>query len=67
MSRSQRMLVAVAGVIGVLLCLALTVYYATGAPGHPRGKHMILFIALAVVSALVSWFAYPSGAARDRL
>jgi hypothetical protein len=47
------------GVAGVILCLVITAYYATAAPGHPRIKHMLLFLFLAGASALFAWFSLP--------
>ena len=47
------------GVLGVILCLLITAYYATAAHGHPRVKHMLLFLALAGASALYAWFSLP--------
>lgn len=61
MTRSQRWLLVAAGIAGVVLFAALAVYYAAAADGHPRVKHMILFLGLTVISALVAWFALPEG------
>lgn len=67
LTRQQRLMAVAAGVVGIILFAALTVYYAAAATGHPRVKHMILFIVLAVLSAIVAWFAWPSdSAARGR-
>ena len=54
------------GIAGVVLCFLIVVYYGTAAHGHPRVKHMILFLALAGAAALYAWFSLPprdSGAA----
>ncbi len=64
MSRSQSLLLVAAGIIAAILFLLLTVYFGAFAAGHPRAKHMLLFIVLAVVSLLVAWFAYPKAEAR---
>ena len=56
---ARRKLQAVLGMVGVGVFLALTIYYATAADGHPRVKHILLFIGLAAVSGLVSWFSFP--------
>ena len=50
----------------IVVFAVLTVYYGVAASGHPRAKHMVLFIALAVLSALVAWFAWPADAAESR-
>ena len=42
-----------------LLFILAAVYYAAAADGHPRVKHVILFIGLAVVSGLAAWFTLP--------
>ena len=61
MTRSQRLAVMAASALGFVVFIALTIYYATAATGHPRVKHMILFIVLAALSAIVAWFALPEG------
>jgi hypothetical protein len=61
LTRGQRLLLTALGILLALIFLALTVYWAVAAPGHPRVKHMLLFIVLAVLSALVAWFAFPTG------
>jgi hypothetical protein len=60
-SRSQRLALVAAGIVVAIICLALTVYFGVAAAGHPRAKHMLLFIVLAIVGALIAWFAYPAG------
>lgn len=60
LTRQQRLLLVVAGVLACIVFVVLTIYYGTAATGHPRVKHMILFIVLAVLSLLVSWFAWPA-------
>lgn len=52
LSRSQRWLLAAAGIVAALIFLALTFYFGAAALGHPRFKHMLLFIVLAVASVL---------------
>jgi hypothetical protein len=49
-----------AGALALVVFLALTVYYGVAATGHPRVKHMVLFIVLAALSAIVAWFAWPT-------
>ena len=66
LSRSQRLALVAAGVVFAVACLVLTVYWTVAATGHPRPKHMLLFFVLAVVGALVAWFAYPSGPESSR-
>ncbi|MGI8550670.1 MAG: hypothetical protein ACR2PL_07765 [Dehalococcoidia bacterium] len=66
LSRSQRQLLVLAGIVAAVLFLALTVYYGVAATGHPRAKHMVLFIVLAACSALVAWFAAPGGMAQGQ-
>lgn len=61
MTRTQRWLLVAAGIAGIILFLALTVYFGTAAVRAPRVKHMILFIVLAGGSGLVAWFALPEG------
>lgn len=61
MTRSQRWLLVVAGVVAAIIFLALTVYFGVAAAGYPRFKHMLLFIVLAAASALVAWFSLPEG------
>jgi hypothetical protein len=56
------MLVVIAAIIAAVIFLLLTIYFGAVAGGHPRVKHMILFIALAVISLLVAWFTYPKSA-----
>jgi hypothetical protein len=64
LTRQQRLLLVAAGVIACIVFIILTIYWGTAAPGHPRVKHMILFIVLAVLSLLVSWFAWPAEGTR---
>lgn len=59
MTRSQSMLLVLAAVIAAIIFLLLTVYFGAMAAGHPRFKHMLLFVVLAVLSLLVAWFAFP--------
>jgi hypothetical protein len=59
------MLQAVSGAAGCVLFIALTVYFATAANGAPRVKHIILFVALALISALVVWFSTPPAGRPD--
>lgn len=63
-SRTQRWLLVVAGTVAAVVFVALTVYFAAAAPGHPHAKHMLLFIVLALASALVAWFSLPEGIAQ---
>ncbi len=49
----------VAAVVLCFLFVLAAVYYATAANGHPRFKHVLLFIALAGLSALAAWFTLP--------
>ncbi len=56
---ARRKLQAILGMLGAGVFFAIALYYATAADGHPRFKHMLLFIGLAAVSALVSWFSFP--------
>ena len=65
LSRTQRWLLVAAGAVAALIFLALLVYFAAAAPGHPRIKHMLLFIVLAAASALVAWFSLPEGIAQS--
>lgn len=60
-SSRQRLALFAAGVIAATVFIALSIDFATTAAHAPRGKHLILFVAHAVVSALVAWFAYPAG------
>jgi len=66
MTRSQRWMLVFAGIVGALVFLALTIYFAVAATGHPRVKHMVLFVILAAVSALISWFSLPEGMLQSR-
>jgi hypothetical protein len=59
MTRTQRLWLVAASVLGFIVFIALTIYYAAAASGHPRVKHMVLFIALAVLSLIVAWFSMP--------
>ena len=63
-THAQRWLAVAGGIIATILFLGLTVYYATAASGHPRLKHIILFIFLAAASALLAWFSLPEGVAQ---
>ena len=62
MDRSQSRLIAVAGLAAAVIFVLLLIYYGVAAAGHPHVKHMILFLFLALVSLLVSWFSYPKAA-----
>lgn len=62
MQRNQSWLLVVAGIVAAIIFVALTVYFGAAATDHPRVKHMILFIVLAIVSLLVVWFSYPKRA-----
>jgi hypothetical protein len=42
-----------------LFFVLVALYFATAADGHPRVKHVLLFLGLAVVSALAAWFTLP--------
>ncbi len=55
---SDRLKTAGAVALSFLFILA-AVYYATAANGHPRVKHVLLFIGLAGLSALAAWFTLP--------
>jgi hypothetical protein len=63
MTRNQGLFVVVGGIVAAIIFLLLTVYFGVAAAGHPHVKHMILFVLLAAVSLLVSWYAYPKHAA----
>jgi len=63
MNRNQTWLLVAAGIVAALIFAALTVYFGAAAADHPRTKHMILFLALTVLSLLVVWFSYPKRAA----
>ncbi len=65
LTRQQRLLLVTAGVLACIVFAVLTIYFGTAATGHPRVKHMILFIVLAVLSLLVAWFAWPAQDARN--
>ena len=54
----NRLKTAGALVLSLLFILA-AVYFAAAADGHPRVKHVLLFIGLAVVSGLAAWFTLP--------
>jgi hypothetical protein len=60
LTRQQRLLLVAAGVLALAVFVVLTIYFGVAATGHPRAKHMILFAALAVLSAIVAWFAWPA-------
>jgi len=61
MTRSQRLGIVAASAVAFVVFIILTVYYAATASGHPRVKHMVLFIILAALSAIVAWFSLPEG------
>ena len=60
LSRSQRTGIAVVGIVLAIVFAILIVYYSGFAPAHPRVKHDILFIVLALASLLLAWFSWPS-------
>ncbi len=62
MARAQPYLTVAGGVGVAIVFVALAIYYATAAAGAPHLKHMILFVVLAVLSLIVSWFSYPKRA-----
>ena len=63
MTRTQSWILVAAGSIAAIIFIALTLYFGVAAAEHPRGKHMILFGILALLSLLVVWFSYPKRAA----
>jgi uncharacterized membrane protein YccC len=63
LSRSQRMGIAGLGIVLAVVFVILIVYFTAFASHHPRVKHDILFIVLALGSLLVAWFAWPSASA----
>jgi hypothetical protein len=63
-THAQRWLAVAGGIVAAILFIGLTIYYGTAAPGHPHVKHMILFIVLAVASALLAWFSFPEGSSQ---
>ena len=60
LSRGTRMGIATIGIILAIIFVALIVYYSGFAPAHPRVKHDILFIVLAIASLLLTWFSWPT-------
>ncbi|MGI8857214.1 MAG: hypothetical protein ACR2JW_15830 [Thermomicrobiales bacterium] len=60
LSRSQRMGIATIGIVLAVVFVILIVYFTAFAAHHPRVKHDVLFIVLALGSLLVTWFAWPS-------
>jgi hypothetical protein len=59
MSRAQPYLMVAGGVGVAIVFVALAIYYGTAAAGAPHLKHVALFVVLAVLSVIVSWFSYP--------
>ena len=55
-----------ASVAAFVVFIALTLYYTVAATGHPRYKHMLLFVVLAVLSLIVGWFSLPEGTMQRR-
>ena len=64
LSRSQRMGIATVGIVLAVVFAILIVYFSAFASHHPRVKHDVLFIVLALGSLLLTWFAWPSASAR---
>jgi hypothetical protein len=62
--RTQTWLPVIAGIVAAVIFLCLTVYFGAAAAGHPRFKHMLLFVILAVLSLLLVWFSYPKPTTR---
>jgi drug/metabolite transporter (DMT)-like permease len=60
LSRSQRMVIAMIGIVLAVVFAILIVYFTAFASRHPRVKHDVLFIVLTLGSLLVAWFAWPS-------
>jgi drug/metabolite transporter (DMT)-like permease len=60
LSRSQRMVTAMIGIVLAVVFAILIVYFTAFASRHPRVKHDVLFIVLTLGSLLVAWFAWPS-------
>jgi hypothetical protein len=65
LSRSQRMGIATLGIVLAVIFAILVVYFTAFAAHHPRVKHDVLFIVLALGSLLIAWFAWPSASARE--
>ena len=62
MTRTQSLALVAGAIIAAIVFLVLTYYFGAAAAGHPRFKHMALFVVLALLSLLVSWYAYPETA-----
>jgi hypothetical protein len=60
LSRSQRMTIAGLGIVLAVVFAVLIVYFTAFAAHHPRVKHDVLFVVLALGSLLIAWFAWPS-------
>jgi uncharacterized membrane protein YccC len=63
LSRSQRMGIATVGIVLAVVFVILIIYFTAFAAHHPRVKHDVLFIVLALGSLLIAWFAWPSTSA----
>jgi membrane protease YdiL (CAAX protease family) len=59
MERNQSWLPVIAGVVAAIVFALLMIYFGAAAAGHPRVKHVLLFLILAVASLLVVWFTFP--------
>ena len=66
LSRSQRMGIATVGIVLAVVFAILIVYFTAFAAHHPRIKHDVLLIVLALGSLLVAWFAWPSASSSRR-
>ena len=66
LSRSQRMGIVILGIVLAVVFAILIVYFSAFATAHPRVKHDVLFIVLALGSLLVAWFAWPSASSSRR-
>lgn len=66
LSRGQRLTLVGVALVLALVFAANVVYWTAFAPGHPHLKHDVLFVALAVASLLVAWFAWPPTRASTR-
>jgi hypothetical protein len=63
MEQKQSWLPVITGIIAAIIFALLMVYFGAAAAGHPRVKHVLLFLILAVASLLVVWFTFPKKAA----
>jgi hypothetical protein len=57
--KNQSWLPVIAGIIAAFIFAILMLYFGAAAAGHPRVKHVLLFLILAVASLLVVWFTFP--------